>query len=280
MAATTIRTVTARATRIRGHRKGCNCPGCHQRVNRYKKHRIVAQHRGTWQPLTDATPHLATLREFRQAAWTPVQIAAVTGLDYKLVRILLGEDSTMSPPTALRANTVTALRRLASADRLDPTVPDATIIDATGSRRQVQALSAIGWPQKSLSGRTGPLNDIAHVKHVTAGTARRIAAVYEELRNTPGPSRSAAIRARNKGWATPAGWDDLDIGAPATVPHDLTVRNRTPEELVEDAAFIRETDKATWQHTAERLGVDVDTLHIYCARVRERAAAKAAADTT
>jgi hypothetical protein len=264
-----------RATRISGHRKNCNCPGCYQRVNRYKKHRLVAQNRGTWQPLSDAAPHLAVLAGYRAAAWTPVQIGAVTGLDYKLVRILLGEDASVAAPVKLRAGTVTALRRLRGADRLDATVPDVTIIDATGSRRMVQALGAIGWPQKSLAGRTGPLNDIAHVRNVTAGTARRIAAVYAELSDAPGPSRSAAIRARGKGWATPAGWEDLDVFDPATVPHDLTARDRTPEELVEDAEYIRETDNATWQHVAERLRVDVDTLHTYRSRVRERAAASA-----
>lgn len=269
---------TTRATRVRGHRRGCNCPGCHRRVNRYKKRRILAQHRGTWQPLTDAAPHLAILHDHHGAAWTTTQMAAVSGLDYKLVRILLGNDTVITAPTQLRASTVTALRRIVGADRLDPAVPDSALIDATGSRRRIQALAAIGWPQDALAGRTGRLKDIAHVERVTAGTARRIAAAYQELSTRPGPSSSAAIRARNKGWAMPAGFEDLDIDDPRTVPHDLTSRGRTPEELVEDADFIRDTTGADWSDVAERLGVHVNVLHTYRTRARERAAANTGSD--
>jgi cobalamin biosynthesis protein CbiG len=40
--------------------------------------------------------------------------------------------------------------------------------------------------------------------------AVRMAALYDELSATPGPSEVAARHARERGWAPPLAWDDID----------------------------------------------------------------------
>ncbi|MFM8599798.1 MAG: hypothetical protein ACKOB8_12460 [Mycobacterium sp.] len=45
---------------------------------------------------------------------------------------------------------------------------------------------------------------------VTAATARKVAALFEELKNTPGPSARAVNDGRRNHWPLPA---DLDVAA-------------------------------------------------------------------
>ena len=89
-------------------------------------------------------------------------------------------------------------------------------LDATGTRRRVQALMRLGWS----------LNTIAELAGVGAGTVSRIAnglnptvwrrvadsiaEVYDELHLTTGPAAAVARRAAGRGWAPPLAWDDID----------------------------------------------------------------------
>lgn len=95
-------------------------------------------------------------------------------------------------------------------------------VDSTGTRRRIQALVAIGWNLEVLAQKLGTargaVGDYMCIKPVNASTARRVAAVYNQLSMTPGPSRRAQVRARNKGWVPPFGWDDAEIDDPNAQP--------------------------------------------------------------
>ena len=93
---------------------------------------------------------------------------------------------------------------------------------ATGTRRRLQALAAIGWPKTVIAPRLGVapprLDVILRQANVHRSTAARVAAVYEALADTPGPSRYTAGQARRCGFVPPIGWDDDTIDNPDAQP--------------------------------------------------------------
>jgi hypothetical protein len=98
-------------------------------------------------------------------------------------------------------------------------------VDPTGTTRRVRALAAIGHPLRDVAARLGTADASNMARHargdsprVTLRTARRVAAVYEEMRDTPGPSPTTARRAKRAKWLPPAAWDGSDIDDPAAVP--------------------------------------------------------------
>jgi hypothetical protein len=105
--------------------------------------------------------------------------------------------------------------------------------DATGTRRRLQALIALGYPAASLAHRLGA--DPRRVKCVVRGTTATVtslmhAAVHDlydqlwDVRPAEGTlaERKAAAAARalatSKGWPTPMGLDDDRIDDPAYRP--------------------------------------------------------------
>ena len=96
-------------------------------------------------------------------------------------------------------------------------------IDATGTRRRLQALIAIGHPPadlaRHLNRSPANLRRTMNSATVTAHTARVVGALYDRLWDTP-PSQeteerreaTAAARAEaaEHGWRSPLGWDDID----------------------------------------------------------------------
>jgi len=83
--------------------------------------------------------------------------------------------------------------------------------DATGTRRRIQALYAIGHTTHTIAPYANltpfQIRDAARRRHVTAHTAVGIATAYNTLRHTPGPSTVNTARAHRHHWPTPADWD-------------------------------------------------------------------------
>jgi DNA-binding CsgD family transcriptional regulator len=271
MTATATRTPPDHGTyaRYRGDkRRGiapCHLDCCRDAYNRYRKRRDLLG------PFSyDAAPVAAHLQRLIAAGATQQSIADAAHCHRTQVeKILHGRRKTVFAGTRAR------LLAVGSAAH------DKALVDATGATRRLRALIAIGHPVSAIIAESG-VNKMSTSwlisgtqKQVTARTARAVADAYGRMRSTPGASVFSVNRAAREGWPPPAGWEDLDLDGPATVPHDLTVRERTAEELVEDAEFIVATDRATWQHAAERLDVDVNTLHTYRSRVQKRTEANA-----
>lgn len=132
---------------------------------------------------------------------------------------------------------------------VEPTLdalPGGTVIDASGTRRRIQALVAIGWSQSKIAARLGwtPANLSALLRRdrTVAATARAVRDLYEELWDQAPPEdthrdKIAAARARNHatkcGWLPPAAWDDDLID----IPDD-----QLPAELARRVALMDEDE--------------------------------------
>lgn len=158
---------------------------------------------------TAARAHIAALREL---GWTWQGIADAAGL---------------STWVAHNLHRGVTRRVLAESEAALLSVPLARYgshrgVDATGPRRRVQALAWMGWPNREVCRRIGSsprtLPTELHRGRVSVALAHRIADVYDELSGQVGPSRVAAGKARQLGFAPPAAWDDETIDDPRTRP--------------------------------------------------------------
>lgn len=95
-------------------------------------------------------------------------------------------------------------------------------IDATGTHRRLQALTAIGWTDEALAAQLGvtrgALYQLRQRSKVYRPTERRVSALYNRLWQTPGPSSAARTRAADAGWLPPLWWDDARIDDPTYDP--------------------------------------------------------------
>lgn len=92
-------------------------------------------------------------------------------------------------------------------------------VSSLGTRRRIQALRALGYSLDNLAQAGGWQSYHAAFKYpmvsetITAGTAERVAALYERLSMTlaTGP-RADQLRAaaQRNGWLVPLAWDDID----------------------------------------------------------------------
>ncbi|MFG3050351.1 hypothetical protein ACGFZP_05255 [Kitasatospora sp. NPDC048239] len=208
---------------------GCRCNTCGWAVATYRDHREHLIRRGQWQPYVDAAPARAHVVDLKACGLGERTIAALASLDRKRIRDLThGRPERGTPPPA-QIRPATALAIL----NVEPTIdilPGSLIIDATGSIRRLQALTAAGWPQAQLADRIGstPGNISALLRRdrTIVRTARAVRSSYNELWSTDplteGVTAQAVARARNharaNGWAPVGAWDDDTIDDPAAVP--------------------------------------------------------------
>lgn len=216
----------------------CQRLECRVRASEYTRERYRKIGYGTWKPYVDAQPvreHIAALRS--AGASTP-SIAKAAGVSTAtLGRILYGWNGSR-PDARMRRESAAALLAVRSEDCL---IANGALIDATGTRRRIQALVAMGWSFTALSPEIGihsrPLGDMARTKWVTAGSARKVKTAYKRLLHfTPeqcgvhSQARALAKRvAAREGWVPPGAWDDIDD--PACVP------DRGPEDPVNRTAI-------------------------------------------
>jgi hypothetical protein len=99
------------------------------------------------------------------------------------------------------------------------------MVPSAGSVRRLQALAALGWNPTQLAERMG--TNPENVQNMRRGRSTevtrmlhdRVAAVYDELQGTPGPSASTRSWAERFGWAPPLAWDDDTIDNAAARPN-------------------------------------------------------------
>lgn len=113
------------------------------------------------------------------------------------------------------------------------------LVDATGTRRRIQALMVLGWPLSALTARLGlartnySLKRILDQQHVRRTTAERVAALYDELWGCPGPSGQVREAALASGYCSALAWDDETIDNPAVRPVLTGTRVRSRDDLDE-----------------------------------------------
>lgn len=103
------------------------------------------------------------------------------------------------------------------------------VVDATGTRRRLRALAALGWPMVILAAQLGYREAQAVSRlcqpgttRVNVATAAAVRRLYDQLSMTPGPSPRARATAARSGWLPPLAWDDADLDNPAAAP-DLAI---------------------------------------------------------
>jgi len=98
---------------------------------------------------------------------------------------------------------------------------------SAGTARRLRALAAIGWPGDILATRLDcTWSWISQLQRevnprVLLTTARRVADLYDELADTPGPSQRARQHAARADWDGPDAWWYADIDNPHTQPDRL-----------------------------------------------------------
>ncbi|WP_369167841.1 hypothetical protein AB5J49_08175 [Streptomyces sp. R28] len=242
----------------------CRLPECVSRYNEWQNNRLRAVAAGTWQPFIDATPIRQHLLKLYAVGYTPHRVSVLTGIDWNTVRLY-----TQAAPKQGRGmirQTTPEFQAKILAIPLEPTLPGR--VDPTGTRRRIQALSAIGWPLKELGPHIGIKPDnvrriLVRSQRVYGTTAQATIDAYDQLRRSRprkhGVSEIGIARARRnakeQGWAPPKYWDQHPgcIDDPDFEPmHKLTRRER----IAQDAHWIMTTTGANKTDAAARLGVD------------------------
>lgn len=202
-------------------RHHCRCAKCTARHTAWRADRARRQAYGTWQPTVPSDRVQAHVRALIGTGLTRRQISHLAGVSMFPIRTALGG----RPLRAVSAEALLAVRAGAAA-------PEARDLDATGSRRRLQALVACGWPMRELARRLAmDHRDLAALIHgrttrVSGPTVARIRALYDQLWNvpptaagvSPGRARHALRTSWRHGWAPPLAWDDDDLDNPAAQP--------------------------------------------------------------
>jgi hypothetical protein len=242
----------------------CRLPECVERFNTWQRNRARAVAAGTWQPFIDATPVREHLLKLYAAGFTIQRVSDRTGIDWNTVR-LYTQPAVKQGRGMIRQTTVEVQAKILAIP-VEPVLPGR--VDPTGTRRRIQALSAIGWPLKELGPHIGIQPDhvrrvLTRTQQVYGATAQATIEAYERLRRSK-PRRygvsdigvGRALRnAKQHKWAPPKYWDQH----PGAIddPHFEPMYRVTRRELIaQDAHWVMTTAGLDRAAAAERLGVD------------------------
>ena len=223
----------------------CRCTECRAANSAASKAAYRDRVLGRWAPFVDAAPvraHIATLREVGVGV---DQIALLAGISSSHVRELVHHQRTGRRPIQ-RVRPDTAQRVLAVAVT-DANRAPRSHVDATGTRRRLQALVAIGWTQQALAAelcRTmTSLTRSMTSETITARTARQVGDLYECLWDKQpqhaideelAAINAARALAASHGWPPPMAWDDIDTD-PSPLPDPPDVTDELDEIAIERA---------------------------------------------
>lgn len=256
----------------------CRCRPCMDASTRAQRERAKLTAYGRYNSgRVDAEPVREHIRRLITDGVSLKRLAMLTGLSLSTVSATLYGRPERGHDPYPRTSKKTAELILAVKPSLD-TMAAGRVIDSTGTLRRLQALVTIGWSISRLGERLGvsPTNMVAAMKRpmITAGRARAVVALYEELWDKPQHgtdqhSRISANRARRyaaeRGWVPPMAWDDDTIDNPSTVPDRGEPVQSTIEARIEDAEHMINTG-APFGEAAQRIGLTEKTLETYLYR--------------
>lgn len=221
-----MKELPAHGTLSRAKYHHCKCLPCADRCRDYNRdaRRKIAY--GTWEGLSDPEPVRAHVRTLRAAGLGVRQIALLSGVSVVQIQRLVS-DSPDRQQKSVQAKTVRAL--MAVQAEVSNRAGGASI-DATGTRRRIQALVAMGFTHRVLARHIDThelyVGDLCTAPTVSLHSAAAVCAAYDRLWNQSpaalgvtrqGIARSRARAARN-GWVSPLAWDDHSIDDPAARP--------------------------------------------------------------
>jgi hypothetical protein len=212
----------------------CRCAACREANSAASRTAYRQRVLGRWAPFVDAAPARAHIEALRGAGIGVDQIARLAGISSSHVRELVPHGRTgRKPIQRVRSETAQRLLGVAVADA---NRASRSHVDATGTRRRLQALVAIGWTHTAVAAElcrsTTSLTRSMTSEAVTASTARQVRDLYERLwdkqphhdtidqLSTINATRALAA---SHGWSPPMAWDDIDTDpSPCVDPPDLT----------------------------------------------------------
>jgi hypothetical protein len=269
-------------------RDQCHCIKCRAANAAASRGRNRDRAYGRWAPYVPADAVRAHIAALRAAGIGRLQIAALSGVDASHLRVIAnGRAGRLQQ----RVRAHTAARVLAvQADEANQ-APNCTI-DATGTRRRLQAMVALGWPLAWLAERLGRhstnLRRSLSSEQVSVRTAADVAELYEQLWNTrtsPDTNRgrraiaAALALATEYDWLTPLAWDDIDHDPTPPLPPrsaagevdeiavELAITGRsvrltqlTPAEQEEAVRRLTEEHGKSVRDIAEQLATSTRTI--------------------
>jgi AraC-like DNA-binding protein len=208
-------------TRAAYVRDQCRCPGCTiaNTAASNQMHRERAF--GRWAPYVDATRARQHIQVLRDVGIGVDQIAKLAGLSSSHLRGLIYPNSRGKPPfQKVRRETA---ERILAVPAEETSRAANSHVDATGTRRRLQALVTVGWAQawlaRELHRSPANLRRSMTSESVTARTAHLVNDMYERLGDAAPPdqlptqrraSEAARTFAADHGWLPPLAWDDID----------------------------------------------------------------------
>ena len=248
----------------------CRCDLCRAANTKRAAERRRIQAYGRYNRYIDGDLVRAHLRDLMAAGMGWKTIAAAAGLSASTVYPILygrNHDDPTHPqhrPPRKRITREVAEKLLA----VTPVLADGALVDATGTRRRIQALAAIGWTLAELATRLGILRSNLRLhkptlRYVTERTRRQVQELYDELWNQPpqGPSGDRMRAwARALGWVPPMAWDDDRIDDPRA----QAAGGRSPKDEkavvdLDEVAHLLALGESR-AAVASRLGVSLRTL--------------------
>jgi len=228
----------------------CRRPKC---PNKARRAGLCAKHHKSG-GFVDAAPAVAHYQALRAAGLTTHDIARLSGLNRDTLRGM-GRHGC----GRVRHSTLECLLAVSVPLRIAET---GAKVDATGTRRRLQALQAAGYSLSALGAALGVSEQAVSLwlrrDVVEAATAAKVSALFGCWQLRPGPSARAAGYARRKGWAPPLAWDEDTIDDPAAKPYACARKDRLiipRAELVEEVEFFGDV-----REVARRLGIQQESV--------------------
>ncbi|TFI30101.1 hypothetical protein [Streptomyces sp. 4R-3d] len=281
---TAARTLPAHGTLHRRKTYKCDCEPCLAADRDYTNTRARLIAYGRWQPFVDAEPVRQHLRMLMSYGIGWQRVSRMAGVSNGSVsQLLYGSYNRGGSGPTKRVRTQTADKICAITPTLDNVAPSARI-DATGTRRRLQALVANGWPQLRLGTQLGVHHRLTwgqiRKETVEGDTARQVRNLYNQLWNVDPATRGVHERyitqakriAAREGWVPPGAWDDDYIDSPAATP-DLGEDVDRYTAIAEDAQWLIDSHGYTRQQAAHRLGITSRHLERALAHGRTKVAA-------
>ena len=263
-------------SRYKYHR--CRCLTCCDGWRDYSANIRRQQAYGRWEPLIDAAPVRVHVEHLQASGLGIFRIAELAGVAQSTVsRLLYGKGDRLPQTQMQRAKA----ERILAVQADTSSLASGAFVDATGTRRRIQALVAVGFTHKAIAPHIGVhahyVGDLAANRVVTSRHARAVTAAYDRLWNADplahGVTPAAVKRSRNlaarEGWPPPLAWDDDHIDDPACRP-ELGAASRRPDDTAADVAWLVHTGESDLSVIAARAGVCEDTVRRVLQRSRDR----------
>jgi uncharacterized protein YerC len=249
------------------YQRGCQLPECAREDYVYRK-QLDLDHLHGRRRLVDATQARIHAERLQANNWTYAQIGKAGGVSESAVHaIVMGQ-------AEARASTVLGILSVPVTTRPEQTV------DATGTRRRIQALVHIGHTFGAIAKRTGYSTDwmrriaAGWVRSVNLETAAAVARAYRHLVGQPGASDRARAHARKQNWHGPLSWDDIDNpnSRPETTGTTTVFRRR---KVYADPQRVAQLTRAG--RTNEQIAAELGCHERTVSRARRRAEQELAA---